>query len=109
MFPTANRPSLCEGEDVITSMRCQREDSGILQQDQKQRSPPPLHHFHRMREWLRSEGIIELQPPSRGLVAPHQIRLPRVPSNLALSTSRWMRHPQLLWVAQLPSSPVSKR
>ena len=43
-----------------------------------------------MIEWLKLEGnleIIQLQPPAMG-AAPHQLRLPRAPSNLALSASR---------------------
>ena len=37
------------------------------------------------------EGIYEItqpQPPAAGKAAPYQLRLPRAPSNLALSASR---------------------
>ena len=42
-------------------------------------------------EWLRLEGTlkpIQFQPPAVGRAATQQLRLPRAPSNLALSTSR---------------------
>ena len=42
-------------------------------------------------KWLRLEGtlkIIESQPPAMGRAAPHQLRLHRTPSNLALNASR---------------------
>jgi len=47
--------------------------------------------YHRITAWLGLEGtlkIIELQLLCRGLVAHHQLRLPRAPSSLALSISR---------------------
>ena len=46
--------------------------------------------------------------PAVGRAAAHQLRLPRVPSNLALSASR-DGTPQLLWVAvPVPHHPLSK-
>ena len=42
-------------------------------------------------EWLRLEGTsqpTQPPPPAVGRAAPHQLRLPRAPSNLALSASR---------------------
>ena len=42
-------------------------------------------------EWLTLEGtlrIIQSHPAATGRVPIHQIRLPRVPSNLALNTTR---------------------
>jgi len=43
-----------------------------------------------------------------GRAAPHQLRLPRAPSNLALSASR-DGAPQLLWVpVPVPHCPLSK-
>jgi len=38
---------------------------------------------------------------------PHQLRLPKIPSSLALSTSG-MEHPQLLWAACARASPHSE-
>ena len=46
---------------------------------------------HRIIEFLSLEGtleIIQLQPPCCGLAAPHQVRLPKAPSNLALNASK---------------------
>jgi len=46
---------------------------------------------HRIIEQLELEGtlkIIQFQCPCYGLAVLHQIRLPRIPSNLASSTSR---------------------
>ena len=46
--------------------------------------------------------------PCRGQGCPHQLRLPRTPSNLALSTSRHGA-PQLLWAAvPAPHRPLGK-
>jgi len=43
-----------------------------------------------------------------GMAVPHQLRLPRAPSNLALSTS-WDGAPQLLWAAvPAPHCPLRK-
>jgi len=41
-------------------------------------------------EWLRLGGTlkIKLQPPRHGRLSPHQIKLPKAPSNLALNASR---------------------
>ena len=47
-------------------------------------------------------------PPAMGRAAPPQLRLPRVPSNLAMSASR-DGAPQLLWAAvPAPHCPLSK-
>jgi len=66
---------------------------------------------HRIIEWLR-EGILKIlqfQFSSVPTPAPHQLRLPRAPSNLALSTSR-DGVPQLLWAAvPAPHCPLSKK
>jgi len=50
--------------------------------------------------------ITEFQPPAMGRAAPHQLRLLRAQSNLALSTSR-DGAPQLLWAAvPAPHGPL---
>ena len=44
---------------------------------------------YRIKEWLRLEGtlkITQFQPSAMGRAARHQLRLPRAPSHLALST-----------------------
>ena len=47
--------------------------------------------------------------PTVGRAAPHQLRLPRAPSNLALSASR-DGAPQLLWAAvPVPHHPLNER
>jgi len=66
---------------------------------------------HRIIEWLRLEGtlkIIKLQSPFpwAGL-PPHQIRLPRAPSSLALNSSR-DGAPTALWAASASASPLSE-
>jgi len=46
---------------------------------------------HRITEWLGLEGALkptQFQPPAVGRAAPQQLRLPRAPSNLALSASK---------------------
>jgi len=48
--------------------------------------------------------IIQFQPPAVSRAAPHQLRLPRAPFNLALSASR-DRAPQLPWEACARASP----
>ena len=58
-------------------------------------------HHHRITEWFGLEGILkptQFQPPAMGRAATHQLRLPRAPSNLALSASR-DGAPQLVWAA----------
>jgi len=65
--------------------------------------------YDRITEWLGLEGIskpIQFHPlPWLGT---HQLRLPRVPSNVALSTSR-DGAPQLLWAAiPAPHRPLSE-
>jgi len=48
------------------------------------------------------------QPLAMGRAAPHQLRLPRAPSNLALSASRDGAQ-QLLWAAvPVPHRPLSE-
>ena len=68
--------------------------------------------FLRIIEWLRLEGtlkITQFQPPAMGRAAPHQLRLPRAPSNLALSASR-DGAPQLLWAAvPAPHCPLCEK
>ena len=49
------------------------------------------HRNHRITEWFGLEGaskITQFQSSCHGLVATHQTRLLRAPSNLALKTSR---------------------
>jgi len=60
-------------------------------------------------DWVGRELKAHPVPtPCHGLAAPHQLRLPRAPSNLALSTSR-DGHSQLLWAAvPVPHHPLSK-
>ena len=51
---------------------------------------PSAPWIHTTTEWLRLEGTLKItrfQPPAMGRVATHQTRLPRTPSNLALSAS----------------------
>jgi len=54
-------------------------------------------------EWLGLEGtlrIIQSPSPAMGRAVPHQLRMPRAPPNLALSTSRnALTDPQFLWAA----------
>jgi len=54
----------------------------------------------RIIEWFGLEGTSEptYPNPCHGQGCPHQLRLPRAPSNLALSASR-DGAPQLLWAA----------
>jgi len=43
-------------------------------------------------EWFVLEETLkptQLQPPAMGRAAPHQLRIPRAPSNLALSIQGW--------------------
>ena len=62
-------------------------------------------------EWLGLEGTlktIQFQPPAMGRIATHQIRLPRAPSSLALSTSK-DGAPTALWAAVPgPHHPLSE-
>ena len=80
---------------------------------------PCLHLFickgrarqnQRITEGLRLEETLKPTHPNpvcRGQGCPHQLRLPRVPSNLALGTSR-DGAPQLLWAAVPgPHCPLS--
>jgi len=56
---------------------------------------------HHIAEWLGLEGPLKpphFQPPAVGRAAPRQLRLPRAPSNLALTPPQ-MAHPQPLWAA----------
>ena len=55
---------------------------------------------HRITEWLAFGGTLKPTNPNpcRGLAAPHQLRLPRAPSNPALSASR-DGTPTALWAA----------
>ena len=61
-------------------------------------------------EWVGLEGalkITELQSPAMSRAAPHQLRLPRAPSKLALSASR-DGTPQLLWqLCQHTTTPLN--
>jgi len=65
-------------------------------------------HNHRI-VWVGGDfKALPAPTPCHGLVVPHQLRLPRSPSNLALSTSR-DGAPQLLWAAVPgPHRPLSK-
>lgn len=68
-----------------------------------------MKEFHRIIEWFGLEGTsktIQFQPPATG--TSHQLRLPRVTSSLAWSTSR-DGAPQFLWAAVPgPRYPLSK-
>jgi len=48
--------------------------------------------------WEGTLKIAHFQPLCHGLAAPHQLRLPRAPSNLALSISK-DEAPTALWAA----------
>jgi len=59
------------------------------------------NHNYRIKDSFGLGGILkptQPQPCAMGRAAPHQLGLPRAPSNLALSTSR-DGAPQLLWAA----------
>ena len=70
-----------------------------------------IHVFtQRIVEWFGLEEAFKTSssnPPNRGRAAPHQLRLPRVPSILALSTFR-DGAPQLLWAACASTSLPSE-
>ena len=63
---------------------------------------------HRMVGLEGPSKLTQPQPPSIGRAAPQQLRVPRAPSNLALSASR-DGSPQLLWAAVPgPHRPLGK-
>ena len=66
-------------------------------------------HNHRI-VWVGGDfKALPAPTPCHGLVVPHQLRLPRAPSNLALSTSR-DGSPTALWAAVPgPHHPFSKK
>jgi len=66
-------------------------------------------YYHRITEWLRWDYKAHSAPtPAMGTAAPHQLRLPRAPSKLALSISR-DGAPQVLWAAvPAPHCPLSE-
>ena len=54
--------------------------------------PVNSQSYHRNTEWLGFKETLQptqLQPCAVGRAAPHQLRLPRAPSNLALSLQGW--------------------